>query len=108
MDTNGIKYVLNDAPVGQPASLTGENIIEINDNYCEFLYLICYAFLVINDCCLILTDSVEGEASISKEEAEAYCREAGEMLSEALKMLLPNDNDKKLLLSAKLFEQLKN
>ena len=89
----GIKYVLNDAPVGQPASLTGENVIEVNDNYCEFLYLICYTFLVINDCCLVLTDNVEGEASISKEEAESYCREAGEMLSEALKMLLPNEND---------------
>ena len=89
----GIKYVLNDAPVGQPASLTGENVIEVNDNYCDFLYLICYAFLVINDCCLVLTDNVEGEASISKEEAESYCREAGEMLSEALKMLLPNEND---------------
>ncbi|WP_304472744.1 hypothetical protein, partial [uncultured Muribaculum sp.] len=48
--------VLNDAPVGQPASLTGENVIEVNDNYCEFLYLICYTFLVINDCCLVLTD----------------------------------------------------
>lgn len=97
----GIKYVLNDAPVGQPASLTGENIIEINDNYCEFLYLICYAFLVINDCCLILTDNVEGETSISKEEAESYCREAGEMLSEALKMLLPNDNDKKYMAASR-------
>ena len=42
---------------------------------------------------MVLTDNVEGEASISKEEAESYCREAGEMLSEALKMLLPNEND---------------
>ena len=90
----GIKYVLNDAPVGQPASLTGENIIEINDNYCEFLYLICYSFLVINDCLLILTDRVDGEASISKEEAKAYYIEADEMLTEALKMLSPNENDK--------------
>lgn len=97
----GIKYVLNDAPVGQPASLTGENIIEINDNYCEFLYLICYAFLVINDCCLTLTDSIEGDASISKEEAETYCREADEMLSEALKMLLPNDNDQKYMAASR-------
>ena len=90
----GIKYVLNDAPVGQPASLTGENIIEINDNYCEFLYLICYSFLVINDCLLILTDRVDGEVSISKEEAKAYYIEADEMLTEALKMLSPNENDK--------------
>lgn len=97
----GIKYVLNDAPVGQPASLTGENVIEVNDNYCEFLYLICYTFLVINDCCLVLTDNVEGEASISKEEAESYCREAGEMLSEALKMLVPNENDEKCMAASR-------
>ena len=88
-----LKYRTTDAPVQQPASLTGENIIEINDNYCEFLYLICYCFMVMNDCALVIADKIEGEPSISIEEAQTYFVEAEELLAEALKMLKPNENE---------------
>lgn len=89
----GLKYITNDAPVKQPASLTGENIIEINDNYCEFLYLLCYCFLVMNDCALVIANRVDGECAISEEEAKAYFLEADELLAEALKMLDPNEKE---------------
>lgn len=82
-----IKYIQKDAPVSQPGSLSGDNTIELYDNYCEFLRLLCYSLLVINDCSLIVNNKGIGNYELSKKKAQEYLYEAYEMFDEALLML---------------------
>lgn len=92
----GIKYIQTDAPLGQPGSLTCDNVIEINDNYCEFLWLLSYCLLIINDCTIIIKDEDASEF-INRDDAKKYVDEAYIMLDEALLMLKKNERDEKYM-----------